>query len=167
MPDFSAQESALGYLYQARYALWLLLNGPEEQEVVLETVDDIVLGQDGTPRDLLQTKHNSVPARLTDASSQLWKTLRVWSTHVKDGLIRVPPTTLTLITTAQAPVGSIASVLRPDRGRDCATFWTIHPTSRIRATRFGIEFAALSIDRTGMRCLKDSKAGGSARSSTN
>jgi hypothetical protein len=120
VPDFSAQESALGYLYQARYALWLLLNGPEEQEVVLETLDDIVLGQDGTPRDLLQTKHSSVPARLTDASSQLWKTLRVWSTHVKDGVIRVPPTTLTLITTAQAPVGSIASVLRPDRGRDCA-----------------------------------------------
>lgn len=121
MPDFSAQESALGYLYQARYALWLLLDGPEEQEVVLETLDDIVLGQDGTPRDLLQTKHNSVPARLTDTSSQLWKTLRIWSTQFKDGLIRVPPTTLTLITTAQAPVGSIASVLRPGHGRDCAT----------------------------------------------
>lgn len=119
MPDFSAQESALGYLYQARYALWLLLDGPEEREVVLETLDDIVLGQDGTPRDLLQTKHNSVPARLTDASSQLWKTVRIWSTHVKDGLIRVPPTTLTLITTAEAPVGSIASALRPGRDRDC------------------------------------------------
>lgn len=120
MPDFSAQESALGYLYQARYALWLLLDGPEEREVVLETLDDIVLGKDGTPRDLLQTKHNSVPARLTDASSQLWKTLRIWSTHVKVGLIRVPPTTLTLITTAEAPVGSIASALRPGRDRDCA-----------------------------------------------
>ena len=67
MPDFSAQESGLGYLYQSRYALWLLLDGPEEQEVVLETLDDIVLSQDGTPRDLLQTKHNAVPARLTDA----------------------------------------------------------------------------------------------------
>jgi len=30
--NFSAQESALGYLYQARYALWLLLDGPEERE---------------------------------------------------------------------------------------------------------------------------------------
>jgi len=120
VPDFSAQESGLGYLYQARYALWLLLDGPEEQEVVLETLDDIVLSQDGTPRDLLQTKHTSAPARLTDASSPLWKTLRIWSTHVKDGLIRVPPTTLTLITTAEAPVSSIASALRPGRDRDCA-----------------------------------------------
>jgi hypothetical protein len=121
VPDFSAQESGLGYLHQARYALWLLLDGPEEREVVLETLDDIVLGQDGTPRDLLQTKHNSVPARLTDASPQLWKTLRIWSTHVRDGIIRVPPTTLTLITTAEAPAGSIASTLRPGRERDCAT----------------------------------------------
>jgi hypothetical protein len=120
MPDFSAQESALGYLYQARYALWLLLDGPEEREVVLETLDDIVLAQDGTPRDLLQTKHTSVTARLTDASSQLWKTLRIWSTHIKDGLIRVPPTALNLITTAEAPAGSIAFALRPGRDRDCA-----------------------------------------------
>src|ERR1039457_5375541 len=117
MPDFSAQESGLGYLYQSRYALWLLLDGPEEQEVVLETLDDIVLSQDGPPRDLLQTKHNALPARLTDASSPLWKTLRIWSTHVKDGVIQVPPTTLTLITTAEAPAASIAAALRP--GRDC------------------------------------------------
>ena len=120
MANFSAQEPALGYLYQARYALWLLLDGPEEQEVVLETLDDIVLGQDGSPRDLLQTKHNSVPTNLTDASPQLWKTLRIWSTHIRDGIIRVPPTTLTLITTAEAATGSIASALRPDRYRDCA-----------------------------------------------
>src|SRR5690349_11478300 len=89
VPDFSAQESGLGYLYQARYALWVLLDGPEELELALETLDDIVLGEEGTPRDLLQTKHNSKPARLTDSSSQLWKTLRIWSSHVTDGLISV------------------------------------------------------------------------------
>src|ERR1019366_10588686 len=53
LPDFSAQESGLGYLYQARYAFWLLLDGPEEQEVVLETLDDIVL------RDRKSTRLNS------------------------------------------------------------------------------------------------------------
>ncbi len=120
MSKFSAQESGLGYLYQARYALWLLLDGPEERELVLETLDDIVLGQDGTPQDLLQTKHNSTPARLTNSSPQLWKTLRIWSSHVKHGLIRVPPTTLTLITTAEAPDDSIAAALRPGRDRDSA-----------------------------------------------
>lgn len=120
MPDFSARESGLGYLYQARYALWLLVDGPEERELVLETLDDIVLEQDGVPRDLLQTKHNSVPASLTDSSPQLWKTLRVWGTHVKAGLVRLPPTALTLITTAEAPADSIAAALRPGRERDSA-----------------------------------------------
>jgi hypothetical protein len=118
-PDFSAKESGLGYLYQARHALWLLLDGPEERELVLEGLDDIVLGQDGAPLELLQTKHNSIPARLTDASPQLWKTLRIWSTHIKDGRVQVPPTTLTLITTAEAPVDSVTSSLRPGIGRDC------------------------------------------------
>lgn len=120
LPDFSAKESGLGYLYQTRYALLLLLDGPEERELVLEGLDDIVLGQDGAPLDLLQTKHNCVPARLTDASPQLWKTLRVWSTHVKSGRVQLPPTTLSLITTAVAPVDSAASLLRPGRRRDCA-----------------------------------------------
>jgi hypothetical protein len=46
--------------------------------------------------------------------------LRIWSTHVKDGVIQVPPTTLTLITTAEAPAASIAAALRPGRERDCA-----------------------------------------------
>ncbi len=46
--------------------------------------------------------------------------MRIWSTHVKDGVIQVPPTTLTLITTAEAPAASIAAALRPGRERDCA-----------------------------------------------
>jgi hypothetical protein len=121
VPDFSAQESALGYLYQARYALLLLLEGPEEREVVLETLDDIVLSEAGTPADLLQTKHHTTStAHLTNSSTELWKTLRIWSTHLKDDIIRVPPTTLTLITTGIAPAGSIASNLRPGIQRRCA-----------------------------------------------
>src|ERR1700689_3302834 len=118
--DFSAQESALGYLYQARHALWLLLDGPEERETVLETLDDIVFEQEGVASDLLQTKHHTVVANLTDASPELWKTLRIWSTHVRDGTVTVPRTTLTLITTAIAPAGSIASLLRQDLGRNPA-----------------------------------------------
>jgi hypothetical protein len=43
VPDFSAKESGLGYLFQARYALWLILDGPEERETVLESLDDITL----------------------------------------------------------------------------------------------------------------------------
>jgi hypothetical protein len=119
MPDFTAREPTLGYLYQARYALLLLLTGVEEQELLLETLDDIVLEQSGTPRELLQTKHHvTSEARLTDASPELWKTLRVWSTMLSEGKIQIPPTQLTLVTTAQAPDTSIAAALRPGVKRD-------------------------------------------------
>ena len=109
MSDFSAAESALGYLYQARYALLLLLQAPEERGVVIETLDDIVLQRAGTATDLLQMKHHTAPApNLTDSSTDLWKTVRIWSEHLTNGAIRVPPTSLTLITTATASEGSIA-----------------------------------------------------------
>lgn len=118
VPQFSAQESALGYLYQARYALWLLLDGPEERETVLESLDDITFEQSGTVSDLLQTKHHTVAASLTDASPELWKTVRIWSTYIKNGTVLVPPVTLTLITTSIAPPDSIAARLRQDSGRN-------------------------------------------------
>jgi hypothetical protein len=118
--DFSAKEAGLGYFYQARCGLWLLLDGDEEQELVLESLDDIVLELGGSPRDVLQTKHHvRQQARLTDASPELWKTLRIWSTHVLADHITFPTTRLTLITTATAPDGSIAARLRPNNQRDC------------------------------------------------
>jgi hypothetical protein len=107
MPDFTAREPALGYIYQARYALALLLSGVEEQELLLETLDDIVLEQAGSARELLQTKHHvNTEARLTDYSPDLWKTLRVWSTILAEGKIQIPPTQLTLVTTQTATLAN-------------------------------------------------------------
>jgi hypothetical protein len=119
MDQFSAANQALGYLYQIRYALWLLLEGVEEQEVALETLDDIVLENQGTYRELLQTKHHSTKASLTNTSPDLWKTIRVWSTHLLHKRVQIPPTTLSLVTTATAPSESIASKLRPTNDRAC------------------------------------------------
>ena len=108
-----AKESGLGYLYQARHALWLLLDGPEERELVIEGLDDIVLGQDGAPLELLQTKHNCRSSSADRRILHNFEDLRIWSTHIRDGRCSVPPTTLTLVTTAEAPDGSIAYSLRP------------------------------------------------------
>ena len=122
MADFSAQESGLGYFYQARYALWLLLDGDEEEGIVLESLDDVVVDGRGSERTLFQTKqHIRQRARLTDASPDLWKTSRVWSTHALAGRIVFPATRLMLVTTACAPDDSIAARLRPQEHRECAT----------------------------------------------
>jgi hypothetical protein len=68
---FSAAESSLGYLYQIRYALFVLLES-KQGRVFLETLDDVVLELHRVTT-LYQLKHIlKSAASLTDASPQLW-----------------------------------------------------------------------------------------------
>ena len=112
--DFSATDSALGYLYQIRLGLLSSLRRLSRDAsftVYFETLDDVVFEEDGTPVELLQLKHHCErAANLTDASPDLWKTLRVWmegranSTIPADGQ-------LFLVTTSAVGAGSAASML--------------------------------------------------------
>lgn len=118
---FSAADSALGYLYQVRVALlWSLRRARAGTDFVvsLEALDDVTFeSTGGTPEALLQTKHHrNRESSLSDASSDLWKSLRVWfEGHTNK---QIPAgTTLYLLTTGAAPAGSAAAFLRGD-GRD-------------------------------------------------
>ena len=118
---FSAADSALGYLYQVRIALlWALrrLKSGGDFIVSLETLDDVTFeSKGGAPEELLQAKHHrNREAVLTDASEDLWKSLRVWFEGYAAQAI-VIGTSLHLLTTAKANAGSVAGYLRPD-GRD-------------------------------------------------
>jgi hypothetical protein len=119
--DFNARSSALGYFYQVRYALYLLLIAErDEAELAIEKLDDISFEENGSPTELLQTKHHiSSVASLTNSSADLWKTIRIWSTQVAQNQIR-DDTILSLVTTASAPNDdtSIARKLKPTAGRD-------------------------------------------------
>jgi hypothetical protein len=119
---FSASDSALGYLYQVRVGLlWALrrLKMSNDFVISLETLDDVAFEtKGGKPDELLQTKHHqSHEASLTDASADLWKTLRVWFEGYAAKTIPFG-TALHLLTTAKASTGSIASYLRHDSSRD-------------------------------------------------
>jgi len=113
--QFSAADSALGYLYQARLALlWSLKRVKESSDFVvsLETIDDVTFETNGRPDELLQTKHHLTrPAALTDASPDLWKSLRVWFEGASGKTIP-PQTHLCLATTSSAATGSAAAKLR-------------------------------------------------------
>jgi hypothetical protein len=113
---FSAGDSFVGYLYQIRVALlWSLQRLPAGIDflVSVETLDDVTFETSGgTPQELVQTKHHrSRSANLTDASPDLWKTLRIWFEAAKAGQINAN-TALHLLTTASASPGSAASRLR-------------------------------------------------------
>lgn len=123
MEDFSANASALGYFYQSRYALFLLLSRPDtgdaDAEMSVERLDDISFERDGNAVELLQTKHHiKATASLSDASTALWKTLRIWSVALAENKIRPGETILTLVTTGRAPKDSAASKLRPHTTRE-------------------------------------------------
>jgi len=81
-----ASESATGYFYQCRFALFASLNemaDTPDLEISIEKFDDIAFEKNGDPIALIQTKHhiNGI-GNLTDASVDLWKTLGIWASLV-------------------------------------------------------------------------------------
>ena len=112
--DFSATDAALGYLYQVRLALLLSLQRLAKDEVFaayIETLDDVVFENNGSAPELLQLKHRCErSANLTDASSDLWKSFRIWMEGRASGTIP-PDAKLYLITTSSVGLASAASYL--------------------------------------------------------
>lgn len=86
---------------------------------MIEGLDDVALEGGNGAVELNQLKHHvRQAAKLTDKSPDLWKTLRVWCSYfARDGRVD-GPLMLNLITTAEAPEDSIASLLRKGPGRD-------------------------------------------------
>jgi hypothetical protein len=125
MTTFSAADSALGYLYQVRVALlWSLRRARAGADFVvsLETLDDVtfesIQATGPTPDELLQTKHHrKSEASLSDASGDLWKSLRVWFEGRANNTIP-SGTALYLLTTGAAPKDGAAWFLRSDGARD-------------------------------------------------
>ena len=116
-----ARASAVGYLFQCRYALYAGLRAIPENprlEISIEKLDDVAFETQGEPTELIQTKHHvGKHGSLTDASTDLWKTLLIWSKRVGQDVDAPFRTRFVLLTTAAAPDGSAASLLRiRDRG---------------------------------------------------
>lgn len=120
-----AAESALGYLYQCRYALFAglraLPDSPQLQ-ISIEKFDDVAFEANGDPTELIQTKHHIKSCGdLTDGSVDLWKTIGIWLARVADDIEAPFRTRFILVTTAPASSGSAASFLRVrDRNEEAA-----------------------------------------------
>lgn len=119
--SFDATASMLGYLFQCRLALLDSIRRLKQQgsfTVSIETLDDVAFESDGNPTEILQAKHHiSKTGGLSDASSDLWKSIRIWAEGLTTG--RWPLDTVHyLITTGTAQDGSIASYLRRNAIRD-------------------------------------------------
>lgn len=112
--DFSAKAPSLGYYFQIRYGLYLLLSneGSDQSKLFFECLDDIEIS-DIDQINLYQTKfHINSSVNLTDRGTDLWKTIRVWAESIANGNIKLNEASFTLITTAQCSHSSILGKLR-------------------------------------------------------
>ena len=113
----SAAPSLLGYLYQCRIALLKTLRRLKADPCVtlaIETLDDVVFEKEGTPVEIIQIKHHiNRKANLTDGSTDLWKTIRIWCDLYRGGVTQNGPV-LCMMTTAKAPEDSAAYYLRAE-----------------------------------------------------
>lgn len=136
--DHSAAASVLGYLHQTRWGLLELLRSPAtnpDQRLSLEMHDDVAWEVKGTPAELKQLKlHVNSVRNLTNASDDIWRTLRVWMDNGRPGDPYGP--ILTLITNSTAGEGSAAELLR-DSGRDTEAALAILENTAITSTADG------------------------------
>lgn len=154
MNNHQAVGSMLGYLYQVRYALFLLLNNDDEQtQISIEKFDDIAFSNDGdAPEVMLQLKHHTKAyGNLTDASTDIWRTIKVWVDLVKKDPSFLSSTKFLILTTAKAPEGTAANYLKPqsrEMGRDEERAYNIlenvaRTSTNVAHTKYYNEFISL------------------------
>lgn len=84
--QYSAGEQGLGYIYQPRFALLRLLQLPESTSVLIEKDDDLDFQDKDGIKTLASLKHKAVGDRLTDLSTDFWKSVRIWlARYNRDG----------------------------------------------------------------------------------
>lgn len=85
-----------------------------DHSISVEKFDDVAFEIGNRPVEMLQMKHHQNSKKsLSNASTDLWKTLRVWSSAILSGDVDLSETSFTIITTENASKGSAASKLRP------------------------------------------------------
>ncbi|MFN1193186.1 ABC-three component system protein [[Kitasatospora] papulosa] len=111
----SAAPNAIGYQHQTWWALVELLQsgaGRPDAALSLELYDDVAWEREGTATELLQVKHHMGQHRtLTDSSTDVWRTLKVWMDEASPADAAGPG--LALVTTEIAAAGSAVAALRP------------------------------------------------------
>ena len=81
---FSASEQGLGYLYQPRFALLQMLELPEETSVFIEKDDDLDFVDNAGRKSLGSLKHKAEGEKLTNLSTDFWKSVRIWLTRYEE-----------------------------------------------------------------------------------
>lgn len=122
--NFSAGEQGLGYSYQARLALLHLLQLPEDTAIFLEKDDDLDFIDGDGGKSLASLKHKAIGDRLTDLSTDFWKSVNIWLVRYKRDGRAASNLRFFLFTTGTVSTDSFLARLLPDHpvaSRDATT----------------------------------------------
>lgn len=112
---YSAGEQGLGYIYQSRLALLHLLQLPEDTSVFFEKDDDLDFVDGGGGKSLASLKHKAIGDKLTDLSTDFWKSVNIWLARYKrDGRV-ASNLRFFLFTTGTVSRDSFLARLLPDQ----------------------------------------------------
>lgn len=134
---FSAAEQGLGYIYQARLALLNLLQLPENTAVFLEKDDDLDFVDGDGGKSLASLKHKAVGDRLTDLSTDFWKSVNIWLARYKRDGRAASNLRFFLFTTGTVSTGSFLARLLPNQpvaSGDTATLTELANTALAAST---------------------------------
>lgn len=112
---FSAGEQGLGYIYQARLALLHLLQLPEDTAVCLEKDDDLDFVASNGGKSLASLKHKAIGDKLTDLSTDFWKSVNIWLLRYKRDGRAASNLRFFLFTTGTVSADSFLARLLPDQ----------------------------------------------------
>ncbi len=112
---YSAGEQGLGYIYQARLALLHLLQLSEDTAAFLEKDDDLDFIDGDSGKSLFSLKHKAIGDRLTDLSTDFWKSVNIWLARYKRDGRAASNLRFFLFTTGTVSTGSFLARLLPDQ----------------------------------------------------
>jgi hypothetical protein len=112
---YSAGEQGLGYIYQGRLALLHLLQLPEDTSVFLEKDDDLDFIDGSGGKSLASLKHKAVGDKLTDLSTDFWKSANIWLARYKRDGRAVSNARFFLFTTGTVSADSFLAQFLPER----------------------------------------------------
>lgn len=112
---YSASEQGLGYIYQARLALLQLLQLQEDTAIFLEKDDDLDFIDGDGSKSLASLKHKAIGDRLTDLSTDFWKSVNIWLIRYKRDGRAASNLRFFLFTTGTVSTGSFLARLLPDQ----------------------------------------------------
>ena len=101
-------------MYQARLALLQLLQLPEDTAIFLEKDDDLDLIDGNGRKSLASLKHKAIGDKLTDLSTDFWKSVYIWLTRYKRDGRATSNLRFFLLTTSMVSSGSFLTRLLSD-----------------------------------------------------